>query len=127
MGYTYAEGMSKSAFLSEQKIKIMDASQETRLGLDKHIHFEIYSSLENCIPNADIIFVAVKPYHSSVLFEQMLPLLNEGQIIVSLMAGVTIETIQKGTNLSKVVRAMPNLPAKVGKGLTSFTASLTAC
>jgi pyrroline-5-carboxylate reductase len=39
------------------------------------------------------------------------------------MAGVTIEYMQEKLNLRKVVRAMPNLPAQVGKGLTSFTAA----
>lgn len=125
MGYTYAEGMSKSALLNNEKIKIMDASEDTRLNLDKHIHFEIYSSLENCLPLADIIFIAVKPYHSEALFKEMKPYLNEEQIIVSLMAGVTMQTIHDGLEINKIVRAMPNLPAKVGKGLTSFTASDT--
>ncbi len=39
------------------------------------------------------------------------------------MAGVTIKTIQEGLGVKKVVRTMPNLPAKVGKGMTSFTES----
>ena len=39
------------------------------------------------------------------------------------MAGVTIEKIQEGLNITKVVRAMPNLPAQVGKGVTSYTES----
>ena len=39
------------------------------------------------------------------------------------MAGVTIENIQNGLNVKKVVRTMPNLPAKVGKGVTSYTES----
>jgi pyrroline-5-carboxylate reductase len=39
------------------------------------------------------------------------------------MAGVTIEKIQNLLGVDKVVRTMPNLPAKVGKGVTSFTES----
>jgi pyrroline-5-carboxylate reductase len=39
------------------------------------------------------------------------------------MAGVTINTIQEGLGVKKVIRTMPNLPAKVGKGVTSFTES----
>jgi pyrroline-5-carboxylate reductase len=39
------------------------------------------------------------------------------------MAGVTIKTMQDGLGIHKVVRAMPNLPAQIGKGVTSYTAS----
>jgi pyrroline-5-carboxylate reductase len=53
----------------------------------------------------------------------MKPMLNDQQIFVSLMAGVTIQTIQEGLGIKKVVRTMPNLPAKVGKGVTSYTES----
>lgn len=50
-------------------------------------------------------------------------MVNQEQILVSIMAGVTIKSIQEHTDLTKVVRAMPNLPAQIGKGLTSFVAS----
>ena len=50
-------------------------------------------------------------------------MLNDQQIFVSLMAGVTIDTIQQQLDKKKVVRTMPNLPAQVGKGVTSYTAS----
>lgn len=39
------------------------------------------------------------------------------------MAGVSIQAMQDGLGLEKVVLAMPNLPAQVGKGLTTFTAA----
>ena len=45
------------------------------------------------------------------------------QIVISVMAGVLIETIEDGLQIDKVIRAMPNLPAKVGKGVTSYTES----
>src|SRR5690606_22449975 len=45
------------------------------------------------------------------------------QLFVSIMAGVTIDTIKQGLGVGKIVRAMPNLPALVGLGMTTFTAS----
>ena len=43
--------------------------------------------------------------------------------MVSIMAGVTIQKIQDNLGIQKVIRAMPNLPAQVGKGVTSYTES----
>ncbi|MGB3773664.1 MAG: pyrroline-5-carboxylate reductase [Leeuwenhoekiella sp.] len=123
MGLTYAEGMAKSPFLNRRNLMIHDVSKDLMASLDKLPHFDAFSDAEQCVPKADVIFLAVKPYHVDELFEKLKPMVNEHQIIVSLMAGVTIQTIQEGLGIKKVVRTMPNLPAKVGKGVTSFTES----
>ncbi|WP_027136871.1 pyrroline-5-carboxylate reductase [Gaetbulibacter saemankumensis] len=123
MGLTYAEGMSKSKLLKKKNIMVLDTSEEKLEELHKMSHFDAFSELNECVPQADIIFIAVKPYHAETLFKAIKPLANTGQIMISIMAGVTIETMIAQSGLTKVVRAMPNLPAKIGKGLTSFVAS----
>lgn len=123
MGLTYAEGMSKSNYLNRRKLMLFDVSAEVTLRLKENPLYDVHEKLEDAVSIADIIFIAVKPYHSEDLFEKMKPFIRQEQIFVSLMAGITIEQIQQGLNVKKVVRTMPNLPAKIGKGVTSFTAS----
>src|SRR5690606_7896053 len=98
-------------------------SAEKISSLEKIDHFDVFEKLEDCLPSADIVFVAVKPYHSDELFQNMKALVKSDQLFISLMAGVTIETIQNSLDVKKVIRAMPNLPAKVGMGMTAFTAA----
>lgn len=123
MGLTYAEGMSKSKRLNNENIMVLDKSEEKLKELNEISYFDAYKEFEDCVPQADIIFIAVKPYHSDSVFEAIKPYLNPKQMAVSVMAGVTIETIKAGTGLTKVVRSMPNLPAQIGQGLTSFIAT----
>lgn len=123
MGLTYSEGMAKSSLLGNQNLMIFDTDPEKITTLSKQPQFTVFDNLENCLPKADIIFIAVKPYHSEELFKNMRSLINEQQLFVSLMAGVTIQTIAEQLGAKKIVRAMPNLPAKVGKGVTSYTES----
>lgn len=123
MGLTYAEGMAKSPYLNRRNLMIFDVSPEKTEALSAIPHFDAYDSLEDCLPKADVVFIAVKPYHSDDLFSTMKNQVNKDQVFVSLMAGITIESIQKGLGVKKVIRTMPNLPAKVGKGVTSFTES----
>ncbi len=123
MGLTYAEGMSKSKLLKKRNIRVLDTSAEKLEELKKDSKFDTYKELGDCVPQADIIFIAVKPYHAEELMSKIKPLVNNDQIIISIMAGITIKTIKDLTGLNKIVRAMPNLPAKIGKGLTSFVAS----
>lgn len=123
MGFTFAEGMSTSPLLNRRKLMILDKSPETIQRLEATQKFEVFDQVENCLPQADVVFIAVKPYHCEALFEEMKPYINDQQLFVSMMAGVTIESIQSMLGAPKVIRTMPNLPAKVGKGVTSFTES----
>ena len=123
MGLTYAEGMVSSALLSKHKLRLYDTDPEKIKTLGEDPRFSVYDNLGDCLPKSDIVFIAVKPYHSDDLFAEMKPMLNNEQIFVSLMAGVTIQTIQDKLGIKKVIRTMPNLPAQVGKGVTSYTGS----
>ncbi len=123
MGLTYAEGMANSPLLNKHKLRIFDTDPKKIKTLKQQPQFDVYDTLEDCLPKADLVFIAVKPFHSEDLFQIMKPMLNDQQIFVSLMAGVTIETMQGQLDKKKVVRTMPNLPAQVGKGVTSYTAS----
>jgi pyrroline-5-carboxylate reductase len=123
MGLTYAEGMSKSKLLKRKNIMVLDSSEEKLKELNQISHFDTFSKLEDCVPAADIIFIAVKPYHAEQLFDRIKRLVKPEQILISIMAGTTIDSIKELTGLTKIIRAMPNLPAKVGKGLTSYVAS----
>ncbi|WP_159951088.1 pyrroline-5-carboxylate reductase [Polaribacter septentrionalilitoris] len=123
MGLTYAEGMSKSKLLKKKNIMVLDNSEEKLEELNEISHFDAFKELEECVPKADIIFIAVKPYHAENLFKALKPYVKPGQILVSIMAGVNINNIKQYSSLTKIVRAMPNLPAKIGKGLTSYVTS----
>src|SRR6056297_2270420 len=123
MGLTYAEGMSKSKLLKKKNIMVLDTSEKKLKELQDIAYFDAFDKLEDCLPQADIIFIAVKPYQAEQLFQRIHALVKPEQLLISIMAGTTIDTIKDLTGLHKIIRAMPNLPAQIGKGLTSFVAS----
>jgi pyrroline-5-carboxylate reductase len=102
---------------------VLDKSDEKLEELHRISHFDAFNELKDCVPKADIIFVAVKPHHAEELFKKINPLAKTDQIIISIMAGVTLDAIKNLSGVRKVIRAMPNLPAKVGLGLTSYVSS----
>lgn len=121
MGFTFAEGLIASNTIKKGNLLIFDKNIALTEKLGQDERFTTYKNLNEAVDAAHIIFIAVKPHHSEDLFKEIKPHLKTDHIIVSLMAGVTLEFMQASTGLSKIVRAMPNLPAKVGKGVTAFT------
>ena len=67
--------------------------------------------------NADIIILAIKPYAIESVLEEIKGVLNENKIVISVVTGTEISTIQKYTD-AKVYRAMPNTAAEIKESIT---------
>lgn len=70
----------------------------------------------------DLVLLAVKPIVMPSVLEEIAPVLQKDQIVVSIAVGLTLDfyTAVLGTD-AKIVRAMPNTPASVQAGVTAFT------
>lgn len=75
--------------------------------------------VNNCIEKSEVLIIAVKPQSFKELAQSISSDLT-GKIVISIMAGVSIERISAELNVKKVIRVMPNLPLKVGKSLSAF-------
>ena len=67
--------------------------------------------------------MAVKPQDFKQLSSEIKTFLNAERVILSVMAGISIEAMQKELGVSKIVRSMPNIPTQIGEGMTVFCAS----
>ena len=123
MGLTYAQSFLRSHITNKENMMILEKSPEKAFQLAKKDIGTIYSDASKCIKGADLIIFAVKPQDSPKLFESLRPFVDQQQVFLSIMAGVKIKTICDALNIKKVIRAMPNLPAQIGMGMTAFTSS----
>jgi pyrroline-5-carboxylate reductase len=81
------------------------------------------------IENADIVVLAMKPKDVETSFRDLKPLLNEKQLLVSVIAGLSIAKIEALLETrAPIVRTMPNTSSTIGLGATgiSFSANITA-
>jgi pyrroline-5-carboxylate reductase len=71
-----------------------------------------------------VLVLAVKPQSYEAAAAGIAPFVGAGTLVVSIMAGKTIADIAARLPASAgIVRAMPNTPAAVGRGITGVTAS----
>ncbi len=125
MGLTYAQSFLRSHITSATQMMILQRSEIKTNALRSKNIAQIFNNPAECLPKADLIILAVKPQDSKVLFEQIRPFVSPSQVFLSIIAGVKIEVIAEALGINKVVRAMPNLPAQVGMGMTTFTCTDT--
>jgi pyrroline-5-carboxylate reductase len=123
MGSTYAASFLRSHIANKENMMILEKSPEKAIQLSTKDIGKVYGLAEDCIPKADLIILAVKPQDTSKLFASIKPHVDGQQVVLSIMAGVKMKTICKALGIQKVIRAMPNLPAQIGMGMTAFTSS----
>ena len=64
------------------------------------------------------LVIAVKPQTAPEALPPLTPLIGAKTVIVSIMAGRTLSFLEKTLPGAAIVRAMPNTPAAIGRGIT---------
>ena len=123
MGMTYAKAFLRSHITDKSGLMILEKSPEKWPALEKLDIGSVCKHPKDCLADADLIILAVKPQDSGQLFHSIRPLVDGQQVFLSIMAGVTMSKIQAGLGAKKIIRAMPNLPAQIGIGMTVFTST----
>lgn len=70
------------------------------------------------VRGSDVVFLAVKPFQVVDVLLSVRDVLGEGQLLVSVVAGVSIGVLE-GLVRARVVRVMPNLGVVIERGVTA--------
>ena len=83
----------------------------------------VVSTINARIADYELIILSVKPQDFASSREELSPVIQPEQVVLSMMAGIPMSKVQEMLNHKLVVRAMPNTPAMLGMGITGFTAA----
>jgi pyrroline-5-carboxylate reductase len=123
MGKTYADSFLANHAIQKDDLYILEHFEE-KVNYFKSIGFKnVFFKPDEYIKEIDLIILAIKPQDTQTLFPKIRPYISDNQTILSIMAGVKISTLKKELPSKKIVRAMPNLPAQIGMGMTGFTSA----
>ncbi len=125
MGLTYGQSFLRSRIVPPEDLMVLCRTYEKANLLSQQYDGRFFSDPQHCVPEADLIILAVKPQDSERLFDQIKDFLQPDQVLISIMAGVKLAKITQALGAEKVIRAMPNLPAQIGAGVTAFTSTDT--
>lgn len=123
MGMTYAQSFLRSRILTAYNLMVLCRTTEKAEQLRDQYEGRFFTDPAECVPEADLLILAVKPQDAGALFHDIKPLVQPGQVYLSIMAGVQLSTIGEALGADKIIRAMPNLPAQIGAGVTAFTST----
>lgn len=71
----------------------------------------------------DIVILSVKPQRLNNVMAGLSGHIQPGALVLSIIAGASIDQLSHGLKHAAIVRSMPNTPAQIGEGITVWTAS----
>ncbi len=121
MGYPLLKG-AVAAFGAEN-VTFLSKHREHEEALSAELGIPFAPRLLEMVMHSDIIVLAIKPQYAAEIYPDVKLAMGKEKIVISVMAGVTVEELKKQTGAVKIVRTMPNTPAMLGEGMTCISYS----
>jgi len=116
-------GLLRGELVSPDQIVASHPRPERRDQLRAEYNIRVASDNVEAVEAADIVLLGIKPQMLARVGREIGPHLRRGQVVLSVLAGATTAALTGTLGHDQVIRAMPNTPARLGKGVTVWYAT----
>jgi len=123
MGEAMLAAILEKGLSTPEAVCIGDVREERRNYLNNKYGVVTSENNREVAGSGDIVVLAVKPQNLAEVMAGLNGCLGPAQLVLSIIAGASISTLSQGLSHSRIVRAMPNTPARIGTGMSAWTAT----
>lgn len=123
MGEAMIKGLLQQERIKPESIIASDPHADRGEQLVENYGLHFTTDNIEAIKAGDVVILSIKPQVIDKVLPDIQGHLKSDALVLSIAAGVKIKTIAEGSGTTRVVRAMPNTPGQIGKGITVFTAT----
>lgn len=126
MGEAMISGLLNSHVVSSDSLTASHPKEKRCQDLRTRFGLKTTTDNREAARHAEIVILCVKPQMLRLVFRDLRGAVKPRALVLSIVAGVRLESIAQGLRHQVVVRSMPNTPAQVGEGMTVWTATAEA-
>jgi pyrroline-5-carboxylate reductase len=123
MGQSFAKSFLHNHIADVKSFSVLEKDSSKEKDLSKIGIGNIHQRPGAYIEKYDLVVLAVKPQAFSDLAIELAHFISDEQVVLSIMAGISIDLIKSSLGINKIIRAMPNMASQIGEGMTVFTSS----
>ena len=116
-------GLLRGNLVAPDQIVASHPRAERRDALERAYGIRTVDSNAAAVNGADIVLLGIKPQMLARVGREIRGGLMPGQLVISILAGATTRALSGHLGHLEVVRAMPNTPAQLGRGMTVWYAT----
>jgi pyrroline-5-carboxylate reductase len=122
MGTALIEGAIKSGAVSATEVMGCDPYESSRDAFAKSTGAEVTSDLSAVAAACDVLLLCTKPHVvREALGDAVKMAAGQPRLVISIAAGVPLSALEEAAAENfRIIRAMPNTPALVGRGAAGF-------
>ncbi|GAB4439427.1 MAG: pyrroline-5-carboxylate reductase [Anaerolineae bacterium] len=123
MATAMIEGLTNQKLIDPKKVTASDPYEGQLEKLASRYKVATTHNNIEAVQGKDVIVLAIKPQSLDHVAEELKGHVPARALVLSIIAGATIGGISSRLHHFRVVRVMPNTPARVGKGMSVWTAT----
>jgi pyrroline-5-carboxylate reductase len=116
-------GITKQELIKPENIIASDPYVGQLEKLSQRYHIQTTQNNLEAVKGRDIVVLSIKPQSLAEVAEELQGHIPARALVLSIIAGATITKMSQKLHHYRVVRVMPNTPARVGKGMSVWTAT----
>lgn len=116
MGLALARGWIAGGLPGDRLVLVDPFAGEAAKAFAAETGARLAESVANVLTH--VLVLAVKPQSMAAVLAEVRPSVGRQTLVISIAAGIPLASLAAGLDTRRVVRAMPNTPAQLGKGIT---------
>jgi pyrroline-5-carboxylate reductase len=116
-------GLLRGALVAPDRVVASHPRAERRAELEALYGIRTVPGNVEAITGADVVLLAIKPQMLDRVGREIGPHLRDEQLVLSVIAGATTAALEGDLDHRRIVRSMPNTPARLGRGMTVWYAT----
>jgi pyrroline-5-carboxylate reductase len=120
MGSALVNGVIRNGLIGANQIGLVELDQSRGQTLKSSLGINLVGSPEELARDCRTIILAVKPVHLPGVLREIASQCHEEHLLISIAAGIQLEGMEAIVPKSRLIRVMPNTPARIGKGVSAY-------
>jgi pyrroline-5-carboxylate reductase len=123
MAEAIVAGLLRGNLVAPDHVIASHPRADRREALERAHGIRTVDSNAAAVAGADVVLLGIKPQMLARVGRELRGSLRPGQLVISILAGATSRALRGHLGHAEVVRAMPNTPAQLGRGMTVWYAT----
>jgi pyrroline-5-carboxylate reductase len=120
MGAGIISGLIAKEYLTPRQVFLVEPDRTKHDYFRETLRIHIKDNLAELADSCDTLLLAVKPHIMPAVARELSPLLQPEHLLISIAAGLSLQSLAEWFPAARIVRVMPNTPLRVGRGVSVY-------
>ena len=125
MGEIITRSILNKNIATSQQIIVIEIDDAKRKHFSKKYEVKTTKSAKKAICKSNLIILCLRPQGTQKILKELKGHIESSALVISIMAGIEIKDLKNLIDHKHIIRSMPNISSRIGKGMTVWYASTT--